>query len=249
MKARQLILFLALVVLATATFDDLNAWLEPLPSVRKLPIAARVAILYVPMAGLIGILWMWGRIGARVQGHIGWFVALVLLSVATVFTTYATPLLMLANALVLLRLNPRIGDLYDAHQFPSVRAFLGLTLLAAMSLKWGADFFGMDFVLERYPDLPLDAVGLAVCAVAVAVFISVLRLRHRRMQPCSAGFWLALGVFAGLAGALTAHLPSTVPHGFYVSSALVIAGHLALFIGAFLLLSHLMPIREADRAH
>jgi hypothetical protein len=249
MKTRQLILFIALVVMATATFDDANAWLEPLPSVRKLPIAARVAILYVPMAGFIGILWMWGRIGPRVQGAFGWFIALALLSAATVYTSYATPLLILANALVLLQIKPRIGDLFDAHSFPSVRAFFGLTLLLAMSLKWGADFLGMDLVMDRYPDLPLDAAGLAACAVAVAILIVALRLRNRRMQPCGAGFWLAFGLLVGVAGALTAHLPSRVPHGFYVSAALQVVGHFTLFIGAFLMLSHLMPVREADLAH
>lgn len=249
MRARQLILFIALVVMATATFDDANAWLEPLPAIRKLPIAARIAILYVPMAGLVGLLWMWGRIGSRVRGSMGWFVALAVLSAATVYTTYATPLLILANALVLIRLNPRIGDLYDAHAFPSLRAFLGLTLLLAMSLKWGADLFGMDWVMERYPDLPLDGLGLGICAIAVGTFIAATWLRNRRVQPCGANFWLMLGLFAGIAGALTAHLPSNVPHGFFVSAALGIVGHIALFIGAFLLLSHLLPLREADRAH
>jgi hypothetical protein len=45
MNARTVILFAALVVMATATFDDANAWLEPLPAIRKLPIAARIAML------------------------------------------------------------------------------------------------------------------------------------------------------------------------------------------------------------
>ena len=246
MKARQLILFVALVVMATATFDDANAWLEPLPSVRKLPIAARIAILYLPMAGFVALMWGWARVGSRVRGNIGWFVALAGLSAATIYTTYATPLLILANALVLLQLNPRVGSLYEAQTFPSVRAFMALTLLLAMSLQWGADFIGMDYVMDRYPDLPLDAVGLAVCAVAVGIFIGTLGLRYRRMQPCGAPFWLVFGLFAGLAGALTAHLPSNVPHGFFISAALVVIGHVALFIGAFLLLSHLLPRREAD---
>ena len=249
MRTRQVILFIALVVMATATFDDANAWLEPLPAIRKLPIAARIAILYVPTTILVAVLWMWGRVGPRVHGHIGWFVTLAVLSAATIYTSYATPLLMVANTLVLLQLTPRIGALYDAVSFPAVRAFLGLSLLAAMSLKWGADIFGMDLLLENYPDWPLDGVGLAACAIAVGTLIAAARLRNRRMQPCAATFWITLGLFAGILGALTAHLPSNVPHGFFVSAGLIIAGHLALFIGAFLMLSHLLPIREADRAH
>jgi hypothetical protein len=246
MRARQAILFIALVVMATATFDDANAWLEPLPSVRALPIAARVAILYLPTAALVAILWLWGRIGPRVQGAMGWFAALALLSAATLYTTYATPVLMLASALVLLQLAPRVGMLYEARSFPSIRAFLGLTLLAAMSLKWGADIFGLDLVMERYPDLPLDGIGLAACAAAAAALIGIAGLRTRRVQPCSATLWLNLGLFMGIAGALTAHLPSAVRIGFFVSAALVVAGHVALFIGCFLLLSHLLPAREAD---
>ena len=249
MNARSVILFLALVVMATATFDDANAWLEPLPAIRKLPIAARIAMLYVPSAILVAILWFHARVGPRVQGHMAWFAALVLLAVATILTPYATPALMLALALVLLRVTPRIGTVYDAGGLPSVRMFLGFTLLLAMSLKWGEEIFGMDLVMERMANLPLDALGIAVCAVAVAIFIIATDVRHRRVQPCSAGFWLTLGIALGIAGILSAHLPSNVPYGFFLSAALGIAGHLALFVGAFLLLTHLLPVRDADRAH
>jgi hypothetical protein len=249
MIARRVILFLALVVMATATFDDANAWLEPLPAIRKLPIALRIAILYIPAAGFIAILWISARLGPRVQGHMAWFASLVLLSVATILTPYATPALMLAVALVLMRVSPRIGNLYDAVGLPSVRMFLGFTLLLAMSLKWGEEIFGMDLLMERMANLPLDALGIAICAVAVAIFIIATDVRHRRVQPCSAGFWLTLGVILGIAGVLSAHLPSNVPYGFFLSAGLGIAGHLALFVGAFLLLTHLLPVRDADRAH
>jgi hypothetical protein len=249
MTARRVVLFLALVVMATATFDDANAWLEPLPAIRKLPIAARVAMLYVPSAILVAILWFHARVGPRVQGHMAWFASLVLLSIATIITPYATPALMLGVALVLLRVEPRIGTVFEAVGLPSVRMFLGFTLLLAMSLKWGEEIFGMDLLMERMPNLPLDGVGTAICAVAVAIFVIATDVRHRRMQPCAAGWWLTLGIVLGVVAALAAHLPSTVPYGFFLSAALGIAGHLALFVGAFLLLTHLLPPREADRAH
>lgn len=249
MTARRLILFLALVVMATATFDDANAWLEPLPAIRKLPIALRIAILYIPSAGFIAILWLSARLGPRVQGHMAWFAALVLLSIATILTPYATPALMLGLALVLMRVSPRIGTVFEADGLPSVRMFLGFTLLLAMSLKWGEEIFGMDLLMERMGNLPLDAVGIAICGVAVAIFIIATDVRHRRVQPCAAGFWLTLGVILGIAGVLAAHLPSNVPYGFFLSAGLGIAGHLALFVAAFLLLTHLLPPREADRAH
>jgi hypothetical protein len=246
---RAAILFVALVVMATATFSDANAWIEPLPVMRQLPIAARVALLYVPYAILVAILWFYARVQSRIQGQMAWFIALAIFTVGTILTPYVTPALMLAIALVLLQLSPRPGIVYEAVSFPSVRAFLGFTLLLAMSIKWGADLFGMELLLENLPDLPLNAVGAGMCAVAVAVFIVAAKLRHRRVQPCGAAMWLTAGIVACAAGALASHLPSKVPYGFYAAAGLLVAAHLLLFIGAFLLLSHLLPRREADEKH
>ena len=246
---RKAILFLALVVMATATFDDVNAWIEPLPAIRQLPFAVRVALLYLPYAILVGALWWYGRVGARVQGHVVWFVVLALLSAAVIFTPYATPPLVLAIALVLLQLAPRTGTLYEATSFPSLRAFLGFTLLLAISLSWGADVFGIELVAAFVPRLPGDALGLILCAAAVAAFISLARLRHRRVQPCGGAQWLVAGIVACVAGIAGSHLPASVPYAFFASAALSIAGHLMLFIGAFLLLTHLLPRREADELH
>ena len=249
MNARSAVLFLALVVLATATFADANAWIEPLPEIRKLPIAVRVALLYVPYAILVGALWFYGQVGPRVRGHIAWFVALGVLAVVEIYTSYATPLLILVAALVMLRLAPRGGTLYDAASFPSIRAFLGLTLLLAMSLKWGADLFGMELVMELVPALPLDEMGLAVAGVAVGALIAIARLRHRRLQLPGAAHWLTAGIVTCVAGAIASHLPSRFPYAFFVSAALLIAAHLFLFIGAFLLLAHLLPVRPVDEQH
>ncbi|HEX3059516.1 MAG TPA: hypothetical protein VHP62_09160 [Usitatibacter sp.] len=244
---RPAILFVAIVVMATATFSDANAWIEPLPAMRQLPIAARVALLYVPYAILVAILWFYARVQSRVQGNIAWFIALAIFAVGTILTPYVTPALMLAIALVLLKLSPRLGFLYEATSFPSIRAFLGFTLLAAMSIKWGADLFGMELLLENLQSVPLDAVGAAVCAVAAGVLIAGAKLRYRRVQPCGAATWLTAGILTCAGGALAAHLPSKIPYGFYASAGLLIAAHLMLFVGSFLLLSHLLPYREADR--
>ena len=246
MSARGAILFLALVVLATTTFADANAWIEPLPEIRKLPLAVRVALLYVPYALLVGALWLYGRVGSRVQGHIAWFVVLAALAVAEIFTAYTTPALMLVAALVLLQLTPRAGSLYEAASFPSIRAFLGLTLLLAMSVKWGADVFGMELVMDLVPNFPLDEMGLIVAAVAVGAFIAIARLRHRRVQLPGAAHWLTAGIIVCAAGAVASHLPSKHPYAFFASAALLIVAHLLLFIGAFLLLSHLLPRRAVD---
>jgi len=241
---RPAILFVAIVVMATATFSDANAWIEPLPAMRQLPIAARVALLYVPYAILVAILWFYARVQSRVQGNIAWFIALAIFAVGAILTPYVTPALMLAIALVLLKLSPRLGFLYEATSFPSIRAFLGFTLLAAMSIKWGADLFGMELLLENLQSVPLDAVGAAVCAVAVGVLIAGAKLRYRRVQPCGAATWLTAGILTCAGGALAAHLPSKIPYGFYASAGLLIAAHLMLFVGSFLLLSHLLPLRD-----
>ena len=246
MSLRAAVLFLALVVMATATFADANAWIDPLPAIRQLPLAVRVAILYVPYAILVGVLWMYAHIGPRVQGHIAWFVVLAALAVAEIVTPYAAPALMLVVALVMLRLAPRTGTLYEASSFPSIRAFVGLSVLLAISLRWGADIFGLELVQPFAPRLPRDALGLIAAAIATAAFIAFTGLRHRRVQPCGAAAWLTGGIVLCVVGAVAAHLPANVPYGFFASAALLIAGHLALFVGAFLLLSHLLPARDSD---
>ena len=246
---RPVILFAALVVMATGTFSDANMWIEPLPAIRKLPIAARVALLYVPYAIRVAALWFYGRVGPRVRGHIAWFIVLALLSVAQIYTAYAAPALMLAVALVLLQVEPRTGILYDATSFPSIRAFVGLTLLLTVSLRWGGDIFGFELIDEMVPQVPNEGLALIVSAVAVAAFISIARLRHRRVQPCGAPMLLTVGILVELAGLVASHLPSKVSIALYASSALLIAGHVILFAAAFLLLSHLLPRREADEAH
>ena len=61
--------------------------------------------------------------------------------------------------------------------------------------------------------------------------------------------WLTAGILACAGGALAAHLPSNIRYGFYASAGLLIVAHLLLFVGSFLLLSHLLPYREADEKH
>lgn len=243
---RPAILFVALVVMATTTFSDVNAWIEPLPAMRQLPIAARVALLYVPYAILVAVLWFAARVQPRVQGSMAWFIALAIFAVGAILTPYVTPALMLAVALVLIKVSPRTGSLYEASGFPSIRAFLGFTLLLAMSIKWGADLFGMEMLLENLPSLPLDAVGATISAIAVGGFIAGAKLRYRRVQPCGAAWWLTAGILACVAGAVAAHMPANIRYGFYASASLLVAAHALLFVGAFLLLTHLLPLREAD---
>ena len=99
---RPAILFVALVVMATATFlGRQRVDRAPFPAMRQLPIAARIALLYVPYAILVAILWFYARMQSRVQGNIAWFIALAIFAVGTILTPYVTPALMLAIALVL----------------------------------------------------------------------------------------------------------------------------------------------------
>ena len=254
MKARAAILFVAMVILATGTFSDANAWIEPLPAIRKLPLAARLGVLYIPYAILIAALWWYAKLAPRLRGHIAVYGVVAAFAVAEVLYSYAAPGLMLVIAIALLPTAPREGFLYEAAPFPSIRAFLGLSLLAALSLRWGADIIGFDMLDEylenvKNVEIPDQLMGLAACAVAVAIFIVAARLRHRRVQPCGAAHWLTVGIIACAGGAAASQLPSNVPFGFYATSGLFLAGHLALFVGAFLLLTHLLPTREADQKH
>jgi hypothetical protein len=174
-----------------------------------------------------------------------WFVVLAALAVAEIVTPYAAPALILVVALVMIRLAPRTGTVYEATSFPSILAFVGLSVLLAISLRWGADLFGLEFVEAFAPRVPRDAMGLIAAAIAAGAFIAFAGLRHRRVQPCGARKWLAAGIVACALGAVASHVPNAA-YSFFASAALLIAGHLALFVGAFLLLSHLLPRRDSD---
>jgi hypothetical protein len=138
MSARAAILFVAMVILASGTFADANAWIEPLPAIRKLPFAARLAVLYIPYAILIAALWWYARLAPRLRGHIVVYIVAAALAVTEIFYSYAAPALMIAIVIALLPTAPREGFLHEAGPFPGIRAFLGLSLLAALSLRWGA---------------------------------------------------------------------------------------------------------------
>ena len=118
-----------------------------------------------------------------------------------------------------------------------------------MSIKWGADLFGMELLLENLQSVPLDAVGAGVCAVAVGVFIASAKLALPARAAVRRGD-LAYRGHPHLRRWSTRGSPAVEnPYGFYASAGLLIAAHLMLFVGSFLLLSHLLPLREADIKH
>lgn len=245
-RAVKALFFLSLVLAATGSFTDANGWIGQAPPIAQLLPPLRVGVLHLPYAVLVAALWFYARVGARLQGPPWAFIALFLLAMAQLWVRWVEPLVYFGVVALLLRLAPRTGTLYEATSFPSLRAFAGLALLLAMSLRWGADVFGFNYVRQLSLALPSDVAMLIVCAVVVGAFIVIGRLRHRRVQPCGAGMWLAAGLVAWIAGEALHWAPPAVASADKAALVLQIAGHVLLFAGAFLLLSHLLPRREVD---
>lgn len=243
---RQALLFLSLALVATGTFTDVNGWIGQAPQVAQLLPPLRVAALHVPYLILVAALWFYARMGPRVQGPAWAFGVLFLTAMAQIWVPLEKPVPIVILVALLIRLAPREGMLYEATSFPSIRAFLALTLLLALSLRWGGDLFGFNYARAAAPALPSDVTMLIVCAVVVAAFISIAKLRHRKVHPCGAARVLTAGLVAWLVGEAARWAPPGVPFADKAALALQIAGHLLLFIGAFLLLTHLLPRREVD---
>lgn len=249
---RTAIFLVAFVVMSTATFPDANAWLARLEPLSGLNAGLRYFLLHVPYALLAGMLFALARIGSRLPANPIWYGALGLLAVAhlcaafvpSVYLALAKPLLVAAIVMVLLRLQPRAGSLYEATIVPGVLAFVALTLLTSMSLRFAQDFGGFGLWHPALDRMPADLGNLALAAIVAAAFIVASRIRHRSLQPCPAKPWLAAGV---VVWAVAEGLRFAGAYSVY-ADAVRIAAHGALFVGMFYLLSHLLPRRAADEA-
>lgn len=246
---RPALLFVSLALVAAGTFTEVNGWIGQAPQIAQLLPPLRVAALHVPYFILAAALWLYARPGPRVTGPAWAFIVMFLTAMAQIWVPFVKPVPLVFLVALLIRLLPREGFLYEAVSFPSIRAFIGFTLLLAMSLRWGGDVFGFNYARAAVPNIPSDVTMLAACAIGVAAFISIARLRHRKVQPCGAGLWLAGGIAAWLVGEAARWAPPTIGLVDKAAVVLQIAGHFALFIGAFLLLANLLPRRKDDEAH
>ena len=243
---RPALLFISLALVAAGSFSDANGWIGQVQQIAQLLPPLRVAAIHVPYFLLVAALWLYSRVGPRVTGPAWAFVVLFVAAMAQIWVPFVKPVPLVIAVTLLIRLLPREGFLYEAASFPSIRAFLSFTLLLALSLRWGGDVFGFNYVRAAAPNVPSDVTMLAICAIVVAAFISLARLRHRKVQPCGASKWLTAGLVAWLVGEGARWAPPTTGLVDKVAVVAQIAGHFALFIGAFLLLAHLLPVRDPD---
>ena len=241
--ARPAIFFVAYVVMTVATFQDAAAvaskWANPL-------------LLHVPAALIAAGVLAHARVPPRLPESIGWYVALfvptvgqlAIFAIASPYLAAAKPALMLAVALTLLHVRPRIGDLYQATTMPGFTAFLAFTALVSQSITPLKDLAAVGVTHPMIERVPWPMANLAAAAIIAAAFILLTRMRRRSLQPCPAKAWLVPGILVFLAAAAAMHAKDLVEYARYG----LVAAHLMLFIGVTYLMSHLLPTRAADEA-
>ena len=273
--AARALFFAAVVVAMKAMFDpDVNARLVAFEPLGNLPIVVRDVALHLPYALFAALLLTRAEVWRRLPSAIGWYVVLPVLAV-TVFAPGAIAashaalldlvahviLLLLIAAIVMLltRLTPKPGFIYEGSSFPSVKAFLALTLLLALSIGFVTPIevgTRMGAILER---IPVAYLNLVVAAIVVAAFIAASGVRFRSLQPNASSGWMTFGIVLWvLAQLLEPVIPLLRTYGLAreraavlfidnataIKAGLEIAAHVALLIGCFLLLSHLLPERD-----
>ena len=256
MSVRAAVFFVAVVVLARALGLALQALFNAAPTTGAFRSDTRYLLTHLPFVLVFALLFAHARIVPRLPANPVWYALLALLAAARVamfwisypFMWAVTPALLVVVVLVLLRLEPRTGDLYQASRMPGVAAFLGFSLLLATS--WPVDYGVLLMQYAQLPSLrlPILVPNLAIAMAVAAIFIVASRIRHRSMQPNPGPPWLWMGIVLTIA----AEAINIAMRGFFKPEyllALRVTAHLALLVGSFYLLSHLLPGREADEAH
>ena len=268
---RQAVFYVAFAVAMKAMFGDVNALIQMWVPLADLPVVAREAVLHLPYALIAALLLtlaeVWRRLPAMFSLYPPLAIAMVtLLTSATMASSYpelaplarllAMLLLMTTLVMVLVRLVPKPGFIYEGSSFPAVKAFLALTLLLALSIDFAGAILGLTGFTVR---MPVDYANLVVAAVIVAGFITASGIRFRSLQPNSASAWMVAGILAwAIAELIQPAIPLLGTYGFQkqaavaafithaaaIRAALHIVAHALLFIGAFSLLSHLLPARD-----
>jgi hypothetical protein len=231
------------------TFHDAMA-LVPMPE--------RLYIVYAPLAVLATILLIHGKVASRVPPNPVLHVIAFGLAAAHVpallmplpYEPATRVLLIAVVVLILLRLKPRIGDLYQSMPIEGFIAFLALTALLFQSIGIVQELAAVGVTHRELARIPLPMANLAAAAIVVMIFIVASGIRHRPQQLNPSKRWLYAGLAVWFAGAAATHLHGTqyAQYAQYAKYALV-AGHVMLFIGAFYMLSHLLPSRDADKLH
>ncbi|HUP97659.1 MAG TPA: hypothetical protein VM073_06955, partial [Usitatibacter sp.] len=217
----------------------------------------RYVLTHLPFALVVAILFAHARIPARLPPNPAFYGAVGILALAKLAIFYVSFPLMWAVVLallvgvvvILLRLAPRTGDRYQAELMPGVPLFLGASLLLA--LAWPRDQGWMLMHAMQIPavkQLPHLVPNFVVAAVVVGIFVVASGIRHRAMQLNPGPRWL----WAGIVIALVVEVAGYFLRGVFKAELILAvraAAHLMLFVGAFYVLSHLLPRREADELH
>jgi len=271
---RRILFFVAFVVLMKAMFDDVNALILMWAPLADLPAIVREAALHVPYALIAALLLtraeVWGRLPAMISLYPPLVIAaaalvmahaiaatnpqLSVLAVRLVTLVLAVPIVM-----VLTRLVPKPGFVYEGSSFPAVRAFVALTLLLALSIGLAGPFLGLAGASSLLERIPVAYADIIIAAVIVAAFIVASGVRFRSLQPNSASTWMTLGILAWVLAQLVEPAePLLRTYGLHkqpavatfiaqapaIRGGLQIAAHALLFVGCFTLLGHLLPERE-----
>lgn len=238
---RAAVFHIAFVVMTVAMFPDVAVLFDQL---------AGPWLVYVAGALLSAALLAHARVAPRLPANPAWMVALTALAIAQlatpwvpmVFHSAITLALVAAVVMVLLRLGPRVGSLYDAGLVPGILAFFALTALLSRSIAITASLAAAGLMHPAIARVPPPMANVIAAAFVVAAFVVASGIRHRALQPCPAKAWLGAGLAVFVVAAAAAHFPAAAA---YAGHALL-AAHVMLFAGAVYLLSHLLPRRAAD---
>ena len=269
----QILFFVAFTVAMKAMFDpDVNARLVAFEPIGNLPILVREVVLHVPYALIAALLLtraeVWRRLPEMFSLHapLAAMLALLLMSgtmaqsnpaLALIARPIAVLLLAANLVMVLTRLTPKPGFVYEGSSVPSVKLFLAMTLTVALSIELAAPL--VDAAGIGAMKIPAVYLNLAIAAVIAAAYIMASDVRFRSLQPNSASGWMTSGIVLWvIAQLIEPAIPQLRAFGFHkerfvaefidrapaIKAGLEIAAHALLFIGCFTLLSHLLPARD-----
>jgi len=244
MSWRAAVFFVALTALLGSAFQPIAIVLT----------GRWMGLALVPAAVIAAVLIAVTRLPSRLPPGAAWYVVLLVLALPllvvpwfplqNVVVVLAGVLMLLAIVMVLLRLAPHAGSVYERSPVPSVLVFLAFTALLYQWLPIVESLRALGLRLPELDRFPAPMVNLAVAAIVVAIFVVASGIRHRFLQPSPARVWLWMGLVLWIAAAALSHVRAYLVYAFYALAA----AQLLLFVGAFYLLSHLLPRRSADEA-
>ena len=254
MTWRSTVFLLGFAVMATAMFYDFQALMGVWQAIGNMRPDMRYALVHLPFVVLAAVLFAHAQVFPRLPEHPAWYVVLgvlavarlVILQVSIPFVWVTRPALIVIVVLVLLRLKPHVGDRYQASMVPGFTAFVGFTMLLAMSLP-PADMLFMLFKaqLALPRQTPIVVPTLVLAAGVAGIFILASGIRHRLMQANPGVKWLWPGVVL----AILVEAVDIGMRGFFKAElvlAVRVAAHLMLFVGAFYILANLLPRRRGE---